>query len=91
MSIALLRDGVELAIIGLGVDAPEACSTDVRQARAEAVAQQAEQPEDDVAVCARIGHDLRRLQLGLLLEHDRQQNQAVAQRAGVGIALSPVN
>ena len=78
----VLRDGVELAIIGLGLDAPEAAAADVCQAGAEAVAQQAEQPEDDVTVGTRIGHDLRRLQFGLLFKHDRQQRQAVAERTG---------
>ena len=78
----VLRDGVELAIIGLGLDAPEAAAADVCQAGAEAVAQQAEQPEDDVTVGTRIGHDLRRLQFGLLFEHDRQQHQAVAESTG---------
>ena len=45
----MLGDGVELAIVGFGIDTPETGSSDVRQTRAEPVAQQAEQPEDDIA------------------------------------------
>ena len=56
----------------------------VGQPRAETVAKQPEQPEDNITVSARVSHDLRRLQLGLLLQDHRQQNQAVAQSAGQG-------
>ena len=73
----MLGDGVELAIVGFEIDTPETGSPDVRQARAEPVAQQAEQPEDDIAISARICHDLRRLQFGLLFQHNRQQHQTV--------------
>ena len=74
-------DVVEFAVIGFGIDAPESCSADVSEARAESVAKQSEQTEHNIAISTGVGHDLSRLQFGLLFEHDRQQDQAVAQRA----------
>ena len=35
----------------------------------------------EMALGTRIGHDLRRLQFGLLFEHNRQQNRTVTQSA----------
>src|ERR1700728_4469367 len=74
-------DVVELAVIGFGVDAPEARSANVSETRAESVAKQSKQPEYNIAIGARVRHDLRGLQSGLLFEYDRQQDQAVAQCA----------
>ena len=78
---------VEGAVIGLAVHAPEPRAADVGQARAELVAEEMEDAEDRVGVGAGVGHDLGRLQLGLLLQHDREQGQAVAQGAGHGDAV----
>jgi hypothetical protein len=38
-------------------------------------------PENRIRIGAGVGHDLDRLQLGFLLQHDGEQHQAVAQRA----------
>ncbi|KWV90339.1 hypothetical protein PFLmoz3_00028 [Pseudomonas fluorescens] len=75
---------VEFAVIRLRARAPETGTADVGQARAEVVAEQAEQPKHHIAVGPGVGHDLRRLQLGLLFQHHGQQHQAVAQGAGHG-------
>ena len=78
---ALPSQSVEGAVVRLGVDSPEAAAADVGQARAEAIAEQPEQAEHNVAIRAGVGHDPRGLQLGLLLQHNGQQHQAVAQRS----------
>ena len=62
---------VELAVVGLWIDTPEARTADVREAWTEALAQQPEQPEHDIAVSSGIGHYVCGMQLGLLLQHDR--------------------
>ncbi|CCF70621.1 hypothetical protein XAPC_4358 [Xanthomonas citri pv. punicae str. LMG 859] len=80
---------VELAIVSVGIDTPEACAADIGQARAEAVVGEPEQAKHQIAVRTGVGHDLCRLQLGLLLQHDSQQDQAVAQRAGHGDRVQP--
>ena len=46
-----------------------------------------EDAEDRVRVSAGVGHDFSWLQLGLLFQHDRQQDQTVAQRARHGDAV----
>ena len=71
---ALARDLVQLAVVRIRVDAPEARAADVGNAWAEPVAEQAEQAEHDVGVGTSVGHDLGRLQLGLLFQHNRQQH-----------------
>lgn len=71
----------------MGIDPPKARPADVGKARAEAVAKEAKKSEDDVAVGTGVGHDPRRRELGLLLQHDREQDQAVAQRAGCDDAI----
>ena len=43
------------------------------------IAQEMKDAEDRVGVGAGVGHDLGRLQLGLPLQHDQEQGQAVAQ------------
>lgn len=73
-------DRVEWAIVGVRVDPPRTGDGGGGQTRSELAAQQAEQAKHDVAVGACIGHDLRWLQVGLLFEHDGQQDQALAQR-----------
>ena len=78
----MLRNNVELAVVGPWVDAPEARAADVGEARAESIAEESEQAEHDIAIGAGVGHDLHGLKFGLLFEHHGEQNQAVAQRAG---------
>ena len=80
---------VQGAVVGLAVHAPEPGAADVGQTRAELVAEQVEDAEDRVGVGAGVGHDLGRLQLGLLLQHHGEQGQAVAQGAGHGDAVQP--
>ena len=48
---------VEWAIIGGGIDPPEARPTHVGQARAELIAQQPEQAKDDIAIGTRVRND----------------------------------
>ena len=71
---------VKRAVVGPGIDPPEAGTTDVGEPRTEAVAEQAEETEHHIRVGPGVGHDLRGLQLCLLFERDREQHQAVAQR-----------
>lgn len=78
---------VELAVVRVRARAPEAGTADIGQPRTEVVAKQAEQPEHHIAVGSGVGHDLRRLQLGLLFQHHGQQYQAVAQSARHGDGL----
>ena len=73
---------VELAVVGLWVDAPEARTADVGNARAESIAEESEQAEHDIGIRAGVGHDLHGLKFRLLFEHYGEQDQAVAQRAG---------
>ncbi len=80
---------VEGAIVGLAIHAPEPRPADVGQTRAELVAQEMKDAEDRVGVGPGVGHDLGRLQLGLLLQHHGKQREAVAQGAGHGDAVEP--
>ncbi len=59
---------VQPAVVGAAVDAPEPGAADIGQPGAELVAQEPEQTEDAVGIGAGVGHDLGRLELGLLLE-----------------------
>ena len=77
---------VELPVIGLRVDTPEARAADIGEPQTEAISQQPEQAKHDVRIGAGVGHDEGGLQLGLLFEHDSEQHQAVAQRPGDGAA-----
>jgi hypothetical protein len=54
----LSGEAVEVAIIGVCVDPPEARAGDVGQPWAKTVAQQPEQPKDHITVGAGVGHDL---------------------------------
>jgi hypothetical protein len=56
-----MSDDVEVSIICIGVEAPEACSSDVLQARVKRCPNRRNNPQDDITVGTRIGHDLRRL------------------------------
>ncbi len=62
---------IEVAIVGVGIDAPETGTANIGQARAESIVGEAEQTEHQIAVRAGVGHDLGRLQLRLLLQHNR--------------------
>jgi hypothetical protein len=85
------RNRIEQAVVSLRVDPPEARAADIGQARAEAIAEQAEQAEHHVAVGAGVGHDLRWLKVGLLFKHHGQQDQAVAQVPGTVMSFRPEN
>ena len=84
---ALRREVVQRAVIGFAVHAPEAAAADVGQAGTELVAEQMGDAEDRVGVRAGVGHDLGRLQLGLLLQDNGEQHRAIAQRAPYGDAV----
>ena len=68
----MIGDGIELPVIRLAVDAPEAGAANIGQSRTEAIAQQTKEAEHHIAVGAGISHDVRRLQFGLLLQNDSQ-------------------
>lgn len=67
---------IQLAVVGVGTDSPEARPADVRQPGAEAVAQQAEEPEDHVAVGAGVSHDPCGIKLRLLLQDYGEEDEA---------------
>ncbi len=67
----LASKSVELAVIRFWARAPEPGTANIGQARAEVIAEQAEQPEHNIAVGTGIGHDLCWLQFGLLFQHNR--------------------
>ena len=69
-------------IVGRGIETPEAGFSDVRQPGAELVAQQPEQAEDHVTDPSRVGHDLHRAQLRLVLQQAIEDEHRIAQRAG---------
>jgi hypothetical protein len=77
----MASDPVESAIIRSGINPPEARPTHVGHARAERIAQQPEQAKDDITIRARIRDDLGRRQLGLLFQHEGEEDQAVAECA----------
>ena len=54
---------VKRAVVGPGIDPPEAGTADVGEPRTEAVAEQAEETEHHIRVGPGVGHDLRGLQL----------------------------
>jgi hypothetical protein len=70
---------VKRAVVGPGIDPPEAGTADVGEPRTEAVAEQAEETEHHIRVGPGVGHDLRGLQRCVLFERAREQHQAVAQ------------
>ena len=69
---------LQFAVIGLRIDSPEAGATDIGQPGTESITKEPEEPKDNVAISSGISHDLDGLQLGLLLEDHREQDQAVA-------------
>jgi len=79
---AVAGDPVQRAVVGVGFGAPEAGVTEVGEAGAELVAEEAEQAENLVGVAGVVGHQLGRPQAGVLLEQPLEDVQRVAQRAG---------
>jgi hypothetical protein len=73
------------------VDPPQAGAADVGQPRAKAISQEAKKAEDDIAVSAGIGHDLRWLKIRFLLEYYGEQDDAVAQGSRNVMAFNPEN
>ena len=86
---AMAGERVQPPIVGAGVDAPETGAADVGEPGAELVAQEPEQAEDAVGVGAGVGHDLGRLELGLLAEQEAEDDQAVLERAGDDDGVEP--
>lgn len=86
---ALRGQGVQCAVVGLLIDAPEARPTDVGETRTELISKQMENAEHRVGIGPGIRHDFGRLQFGLLFQHDREQHQAVTQGARHGDAIQP--
>lgn len=78
---AVAGDPVQRAVVGVGVGAPEPGVTEVGQAGAELVAEQAEQAEDLVGVAGVVAHQLGWSQAGVLLEQPFEDVEAVAQGA----------
>jgi len=76
------REAAQDTVVSNRIHAPEPEIPQVGQAGAELVPQQPEQTEDDVAIARRVGHELGRLQAGLVLEQAVQDEQRVAQRTG---------
>lgn len=61
------------------IDPPIASAPDIGDPRTKTIAQQPEQTENDVGVCAGVGHDLGGLKFRLLFQHHGQQVQTVSQ------------
>ena len=71
---------MEQAIISSGIHTPKASSTDVSETRAEYIAQEPKQGEDQVAGTCRISHHFKRAQGGLLLEQAFKDEHGISQR-----------
>ena len=76
----MASDAVEWTVVGARVDGIEARRAQIRQPRAEAVAQSHAQPENDVRV-RRVCNQGRRPQRGVLLKQAVQDDHRVAQSA----------
>src|SRR4051812_23255651 len=76
---AMAREAVEYAVVGGSVDAPEAGVADIGKPWAELVAQEPKQSEHRVCISCGVGHDFGGIEVGLLLEQQSQDEQAVAQ------------
>src|SRR5437899_12123215 len=78
---AVACDAVQRPVVSGRVDAIEARVTKIRQAWAEAIAEQHEQAEDNVRIRSRVRHKRRWPQRGVLLEQAVQDDHRVAQGA----------
>src|SRR3546814_10623073 len=68
----------------------DVCSSDlIGDARREREPEEVENAENRVGIAGRIGHDFAWPQFGFLVEHDRQQMEAVAQRTGDRHGIQP--
>ncbi len=69
---------VQRAVIGVFIDPPEPSAANVGEPRTELVAEQPEEPKDDIAGPGRISHDLDRLEAGLLFQKPREDVKGIA-------------
>lgn len=76
---------------GFSIGTPESCAADICNARAELVSGQIKYAEDRVGVSGRVGRYPGGLKLCLLLQHNGEQIEAIAQGAGNGHRVRPVN
>ena len=74
-----LRNLLERAVIGGAVDAPELCAANIRQSRAELIAEQPEKAENGVGISGGVGHDFLGIEFGLLFEQQGEDDETVAQ------------
>ena len=72
----------EGSVVGGLVHSPETCPADIFQTRAEVVTQQPEEAEHGIRIGGAVGHDVCGIAFGVLVEQEREDDQAVAQGAG---------
>lgn len=75
------RYRVKRTVICFRVGAPESGSPRVRDPWTKTISQQTEKPENNIAVCPRIGHYLVWHLIRLLLQNDSQNDQAIPERS----------
>jgi len=85
----LSRDAGLNVLASLSIDTPEPRAADIGDARRELEPEEVENAENRVGIAGRIGHDFAWPQFGFLVEHDRQQMEAVAQRTGDRHGIQP--
>ena len=73
---------VERPVVGGGVKPPEPGAAGVGESRGELVAEQSEEPEDDVGIAGGVGHDLAGTHAGLRVKQPVEQVQRVGLGAG---------
>ncbi len=80
---------VKHSVVGLPVHPPEPCAPQVGEARAELKPEQAEQPEDEVAVGRGVRHDLTDFETRLVLEQTIENVEGVSNRSGNNDGVEP--
>lgn len=75
------RYRVKWTLVRIRICAPESGATGVRDPWTKTMSQQAEKPENNIAVCTRIDHYLVWYLFRLLLKNDSQNDRAIPERS----------
>ena len=74
---SMTRESIQHPIICARIESPHTSIAQIGQARRKPLAQQAKQSKNHVRIGSSIGHDLRWLEISLLLKQDTEQDQAI--------------